>query len=187
MSVSILPLQAVNRDVDLASYNQVISVMPPDDYDSEGMFRRPFIPAHVLHNEFHMYDICVCEHDLSYGRIQEWMGGWDNPEYIPNLNSVSALIECLKKAHHGLTSNPDYKLIIHCHGGVSRSVGAGWILAYLINRTTQEDVLIKQLQEWIYCPELIPTPNPFIVMIADHILNLDGNLLTSCLNTIKRG
>lgn len=157
--------------------DQVISVLPkieteqdPADYIS--LFRTPRVDAHTKHDWIEVADALSGDDSIDASSIAGWKR--DLPKDFPEYAHVRDLIGHLQHAIDRGNRMDSWHLLIHCHGGVSRSTAAAYIGLCMIYGVDASARCAELLPTIIGLPH--PDPNILLVHYADQILGGRGKM-----------
>lgn len=156
--------------------DEVLSVMPRSETQATGpaQWRDTALPRHVVA----VFDL-GCGALYSDAEIAEIL--LDHPDQIPpTMAHVDAILAVGRLAiARGQAS--DWHLLIHCHGGTSRSVAAAYIILALQAGPGNEHLAYADLVRVLAKPPISatepPDPNHNLVQLADARLGTGGRLL----------
>jgi hypothetical protein len=171
MSLKLIVSSIQSVPTHLPFANEVLSIMP----ESEAIPRTSFAwPKTDLPRTTIPVSDIGCGKLYTAETIAEILA--KHPELIPPaIHHVQSIIEIGHRAiHKALTRQ--WTLLIHCHGGSSRSVAAAYIILALedgLNRESETYERLRQVCGRYYAPD----PNHNMVRIADQLLKRDGQLI----------
>ena len=146
-------------------YNALVSVYD-EDYLSEvyDIHRKMSAQRSCRHFVHAMKD--TWEQEFNEGMVvcdetfQKILNGEIN-DVTPSLKKVKPLIETCR---YLATSKDEFDVLVHCHGGISRSTAACILIHYFMGMTEWEAI------DAVYDLRACMWPSQLILRIADHVL-----------------
>lgn len=184
LRIIVLPIQGTHYVLSTQTINQVISVLPKDETnplnrDAIDLFSRPAVPRGVKHDWIEVADVMCAETELNPEALAQWREAIPASQF-PTREKIIDLIAALRYAiDHSREPNQTWHLMIHCHGGVSRSVATAYILLCLIYGEGTEDACMDLLPDILERDQILP--NPYLVHLADDILGRGGRMTEAAL------
>lgn len=168
LSVAVTNIQLAHRFAEQGQpFDAIVSVLPWSE--TGGRFPMPVPPPGCAHHVIEMSD-AGCGKLWSEEECARAVG---DGLILPDDALVGRLIGVLEEAL-AASRERDFRLLIHCHGGVSRSVAAALILAALVDGPGKEAASIERLKRVV--DDETPVPNHNIVAIADRLMGRNGRL-----------
>lgn len=183
----VTPIQATHHILKTQKIDQIISVLPRAETsitdDPLDLMRAPE-SGDRRHDWIEIADACYGETDLSDENIKSWTD-CIIAEQMPSRSHIEKLIESLKHAlSMGSEKDRNWSLLIHCHGGVSRSVAAAYILLCMLNEPGTEQNCFDKLPSTV--GQTCVTPNPLVISIADDILGRNGRMKKAVITELSK-